>query len=64
MPPHPIMDDLVREAVKLEDVVPVQLSHALGSYLGSGWDRVYLLREAINHYADGVEAIGLWEFTD
>ena len=50
----PVMDDLLRDAMELEDVIAVQLGHALRCDGGVGRQDVNLLGETIHHHADGI----------
>ena len=59
-----VMDDLPRNAMQPEHLVPVNLGHAVRRERGLGRDDMNLLGEAIHHHADGIVPRRLWQFSD
>ena len=50
----PIMDDLPGNTVQPEDVISVDLCHAMCHHRCLGGDDMYLLGKSIHHHADGI----------
>ena len=48
------MDDLLGDAMEPEDVVPVDLCHAMYHQGGLGWDEMDLFKEPVHHHTNGI----------
>ena len=58
------MDDLLRDAMELEDVIAIQLGHALQCLGGVGGQDMNLLGETIHHHTDGIVPLGFRQLSN